>query len=385
MTRSTLSWLGMAAVASSALMFSQCAPPAPPAGEGQAQAGFTPLPVLSDKGGTEVTGPYDVDANWPQPITEGYTWGRTGGVWAESPDRIYVVQTGEIPVATRGAEGNPPRMHAVDHPDTRHTKQFIVFDGAGKLIESWEEQAKGRFVHPHSVKQSPYDADKNVWVTDGRSTSGETAHQVWKFTHEGQHVLSLGEYKVQGDDETHFGGPTDLAFLPNGDFYVADGYRNGRIVRFNKDGKFVSAFGTRGKEPGQLNTVHGVAVDGDGRVYAADRGNGRVQVFDETGKLLDLWPNIPFPMDIAITNDGFVWVADGQVNKFLKFNKQGQLLYSWGTFGTAPGRVWGTHRMSVDSQGNFYTADVWGGRAQKFVPKKGVDPARLVGMFYGFK
>jgi hypothetical protein len=260
-----------------------------------------PPPVDDKKGYSEETGPYDVVRNWPQPLHPDWTWGRTGGVWAESPDRVYIVETGEIPTKTRGAQGNPPKMHAVDHPDTRITEhRFLIVDRNGKLLESWE-QHNNLFVHPHSVKQSPYDPDKNVWVIDGRSESGETAHQVWKFSHDGKLLMTLGEHKVQGDDQKHFGGPTDLAYLPNGDFLVADGYRNGRIVRFNKDGKFVSQFGTKGRGPGQFFNIHGIAVDQKGRIFAADRGNSRVQIFDQSGKLLDIWNNIPFPMDIAMT------------------------------------------------------------------------------------
>jgi hypothetical protein len=90
-------------------------------------------------------------------------------------------------------------------------------------------------------------------------------------------------------------------------------------------------------------------------------------------------------MDIAITNDGHAWVVDGNVNKFLKFDLDGHLQYAWGTGpGAQPGIVWGTHRMSVDSNGNFYTASVFGGRAQKFTPKEGADPAKLVGSFLDF-
>ena len=69
----------------------------------------------------------------------------------------------------------------------------------------------------------------------------------------------------------------------------------------------------------------------------------------------------------------------------LKFDLNGKLLAAWGTFGNQPGRLWGTHRISVDSEGNLYTAEVWGGRAQKFVPKKGADPSTLVGSFLDFK
>ena len=376
-------WMGVSAIVAMAL-YVACAPAqesAPDSAPDMAGAESVPF----EKGGSEETGHYQVDPSWPKPIHPDWTWGRTGGVWAESPDRIYVVQTGEIPVATRNAGGNPPKMHAVDHPDTRITEhRFLVFDGEGDLIDSWDV-VNDLFVHPHSVKMSPYDPD-HVWVMDGRSPSGEAAHQLWKFTREGELVMTLGEHKVEGNDETHFGGPTDLAFLPNGDFLVADGYRNSRIVRFDKDGNYLSQIGgTRGNAPGEFNTIHGIAVDADGRIYAADRSNSRIQIFDQSGELLDIWPNIPMPMDIAVTDDGHVWVADGQVNKFLKFDMQGRLLYAWGTFGgSEPGRVWGTHRMSVDSDGNFYTADVWGGRAQKFVPKPNADPAKLVGQFFGF-
>ena len=338
-----------------------------------------------EKGGSEVTGHYEVDRDWPQPIHLDWTSGRTGGVWAAAPDRIFVVQTGELPVleGPRSRAGVPVR-NAVDHPETRTTEhRFLLYDGAGNLIESWE-QHNHLFVHPHSVKMSPYDPD-HVWVVDGRSESGVCAEQVWKFTMDGQLVMTLGEHGVPGNDETHFAGPTDLAFLPNGDFYVADGYKNGRVVKFSADGAYLSEFGTRGREPGQFTQVHGIAVDSEGRIYTADRGNSRVQVFDSDGMLLDIWPNIPFPMDLAVTNDGHVWVADGMANKFLKFDLDGHLLYVWGTLGAEPGRVWGTHRFSVDSEGNLYTAEVWGGRAQKFRPKPGADPEKLIGSFLGFQ
>ena len=340
--------------------------------------------VAQEKGGSDVTGHYDVVEDWPKTIEEGWTSARTGGVWALSPDRIFVVMTGELPVleGPRSMAGVPVR-NAVDHPDTKRDRhRFVLLDGDGNLVSSWQH-LNHLFVHPHSVKMSPYDPD-HVWVVDGRSESGVCAESVWKFTLEGELVMTLGEQGVPGNDETHFAGPTDLAFLPNGDFYVADGYKNGRVVKFNAAGEYQSEFGTRGRDPGQFTQIHGIAVDGEGRIYAADRGNSRVQVFDADYNLLDIWPNIPFPMDMAITNDGHAWVVDGRANKFLKFNLDGHLLYAWGTFGAEPGRVWGTHRISVDTEGNFYTAAVWGGRAQKFTPKEGADPAKLVGSFLDF-
>lgn len=181
--------------------------------------------------------------------------------------------------------------------------------------------------------------------------------------------------------------PTSIAFFPNGDFVVTDGYVNTRVVKFNKDGKYLTSWGMKGEagketRPGYMNTVHGVAVDKQGRVYASDRSNGRIQVFDSNGRHLDTWPNIRFPLSIAMSADQHLWVNDGLAQKFLKFDLMGRLLYSWGTFGGEPGQMWGVHQFSVDNEGNLYTAEVWGGRAQKFRPKPGADRSKLIGALF---
>lgn len=358
-----------------------------------AQDGRQPAAVV-EKGGEDEYGPYEVVKNWPQPLSKEWTWGRTGGVWADSADRVFVLQTGEIPLPVPKRLPNSglwgagiPTYSAVDYPGTRHTNQFLVFNREGALVGS-QEQWKDLWVHPHSIKMNPYDPEHHIWALDGRSGSGECAHQVWKFTNDLKTlVMTLGEHKVEGTDERHFGGPTDLAFLPNGDFLVADGYRNSRIVRFDKDGKYLSEFGSKGSGPGQFQTVHGVTVDSRGRIYVADRSNRRIQVFDPSGKFLEIWPNIQMPDDIAITEDAdgeHLWMADGDTSRFVKYDLNGKLLYQWGAFGTQPGRFWGIHRFHVDSEGNLYTAEVYGGRAQKFRPKKGADPKHLIGPFLGF-
>ena len=90
-------------------------------------------------------------------------------------------------------------------------------------------------------------------------------------------------------------------------------------------------------------------------------------------------PNIRFPLFIAVSRDQRIWVSDGYNNKIMKFSLDGRLLYSWGTFGHCPGDIWGVHGFNVDSDGNFYTAEVFGGRTQKFRPRKGALPPFLVG------
>jgi peptidylamidoglycolate lyase len=256
----------------------------------------------------------------------------------------------------------------------------MVVDRNGKMITSWEQHNK-LFVWPHSVKVNPYDAERHVWIVDGKS--GECAEQVYKFTKDGKLLMSLGEYRVPGTDETHFGGPTDIAFLPNGDFLVTDGYKNGRVIRFNKDGKYLSEFGKKGTGPGEFNVVHAIALDAQGRIFVSDRENRRIQVFDQRGKFLYLFPGVRAD-SILISKDQVLWASNsaGTVHEMVKMSLDGKILDRWGSYGAEPGQLWGVHQFSVDGEGNLYTAEVFGGRAQKFRPKRGADPARIIGLPY---
>ena len=101
-----------------------------------------------------------------------------------------------------------------------------------------------------------------------------------------------------------FGQPATLTFMPNGDFLLADGYQNGRIVRYNAAGEFVSEFGSVGSGPGQFDLVHGIAVDRDHRIYVSDRDNNRIQVFTEEGQFIEEWPDILGPTGIYIGRFG---------------------------------------------------------------------------------
>ena len=268
------------------------------------------------------------------------------------------------------------------HPRWDHN--LYVVNKQGKLVESWD-QHNDKFVRPHRVLISPYDPERHVWLVD------DGANMVYKFTHDGKKLaMALGEFKVRGNDETHFARPTDIAWLPDGTFFISDGYVNTRVVKFDRDGKFLLTWGEKGTppnetRPGYMNTVHAIAVDANRRVYVADRSNSRIQIFDENGKFIEAWPNIRRPYSVLLTDDQHCWVSDGTTQKFSKFNTDGHLLYTWGTFGAFPGGFWGVHQFSVDSEGALYTADVHVGRAQKFVPKAGADPAKLIGRYYPVK
>ena len=346
------------------------------------------------KGGGDETGPYDLVANWPQNFCgDGFQPGSTAGVWAESPDRVILFTRGCLPVLKTKGGGGPqgqfiPERNAsgydlsqkdpTRHPRWDHVITFV--DRNGKMIESWEQHNK-LFVRPHRVLVNPYDPQRHIWFVD------DGAHAIYKFTRDGKLVQTIGTPMTPGNDEKTFARPTDIAWLPDGTFFVSDGYVNTRVVKFDKDGKFLMTWGERGTppnetRPGYMNTVHAIAIDKNRRIYVSDRSNSRVQVFDENGKFLDAWPNVRRPYSFLLTEDQHLWVADGITQKFTKFDLNGKLLYSWGTFGAFPGGFWGVHQFHTDSEGHLYTADVHVGRAQKFRPKKGADPTHIIGRYF---
>jgi len=342
--------------------------------------------LLQEKGGEDETGPYEVVEKWPIPwAKQGYIWGSQPGIFAQSPDRIFIVARGELKLPEtlgRGFNGTWGSLgQRATEPKAEFRNCVVVVDRSGKQIESWT-QWDSLFDAPnpgplgggpHKVRISPYDPEKHVWIVN------DARHVIYEFTNDGTKLLrTLGETDVAGNDDKHFGRPQDLAWFPDGSFVVADGLTNSRVAKFDRNGTFVKAWGTRGSEPGQMSGLHGIAVDKNRRVYVADRSNHRIQVFDEDGKFLDLWPNLRQPNDILVSADQHVWVAYGTNAKVLEYDTNGKLLYWWGTYGTFPGQFWEIHQMSIDSEGNFYSADSFGGRAQKYRPKKNADRSRLI-------
>jgi DNA-binding beta-propeller fold protein YncE len=312
----------------------------------------------------------------------GYIRGSNSGIFVESPDRIYLISRGEIklpehlPADFNGAIGSLPEQVTKQNADLRDC--IIVANAKGEVLERWSQHdhlfgVGGR--GPHRIKISPYDPERHVWVVD------DSGQQIFTFTNDGKTlVMTLGEAGVRGADEKHFSGPTDLAWLPDGTFFVADGYVNSRVVKFDKNGRYLTSWGVKGSEPGQFNLPHGIDVDRNRRVYVADAHNSRIQVFDENGKFLDQWPNIWRPDYIMVSNDQHLWIATGATDMMLKYDLNGKLLEAWGKPGPGPGAFQDIHGFGIDSNGTFYAAEAAGGRTQKFTPKRGVDPAKLVGV-----
>jgi DNA-binding beta-propeller fold protein YncE len=211
---------------------------------------------------------------------------------------------------------------------------------------------------------------------------------LYKFTHDGkQLVQTIGTKGVRGQDSTHFDRPTFMTFLPDGSMFVSDGYNGHSVVKLDKNGKFVTSWGMAGtpggKEtrPGYFNVVHGIAADPvTKRIYVSDRGNRRIQVFDENGTFVDQWPVGPRSQVqfLIASGDGRVWAFEDPA-KVTGYDREGHLLYAWGALGDYPGAFLNVHSASVDPDGNLYTAEVGNGRIQKFRPRAGARPEFLVG------
>jgi len=395
-------------------------------GQGGPEVRFAAVP--SEKGGQDLFGAYEIVPNWPKPITglpghEKWTWGAGQSVFAESPNRVFILQRGELPQMARPQTIKLPQLGpSVEFPnfrlpwrdatvasppgrlekspgvpgddldagtpgvDYRWEHCIVVVNAAGDIIEDWTQWDK-MLRRPHAVYISPYDPEKRVWIVD------DYRHAIFVFSNDGKRLLqTIGEPNVHAADDKHFYRPTFMAWLPDGTFFVADGYANTRVVKFDKNGKYLMTWGQAGRSgrgappetrPGYMNNVHGIAVDPQTRqVFVNDRQNHRVQVFDENGKYLREWSFGAPPSDIhlfIIGADRTLWAADRGSSKMLKYDLNGNFLYSWGTWGDFPGGMWGVHGLSVDQEGNFYTAEVDSGRAQKYRPRPGANPAFLVG------
>lgn len=244
-----------------------------------------------------------------------------------------------------------------------------VFDGqSGRILAEWGADT---FAMPHGLT---VDAHGHVWLTD------VALQQVYEYSHDGHLLMALGIRGVAGDDSTHFNRPTQVAVASDGSFYVSDGYRNTRVVKFSPNGKFLFQWGAAGDAPGQFDLPHCVALDRRGRVYVCDRSNSRVQVFDAQGNFLAQWKaaGIGRPYDLAIAPDGLAFVADGgdQPNEppdrsgVAVVGLDGKVMGRFGHWGNYDGEFEMAHDIAVGPDDAVYVGDITGKRIQKFVPDK---------------
>jgi DNA-binding beta-propeller fold protein YncE len=349
--------------------------------------------VAARKGGDGRTGEYDVVEGWWKDADnhdERWGWGQVSGLAVDNPNRIIVVTRGDWPRTRRSQPGQGPGSQG----ELRRGNWLVVADGNGNIVENWT-QWDSLFNLPHQVYINPYDPERAIWVTE---SGGPSAHQVYKFSNDGKQLLlrlgTLDSPKTQEEaradtdpDDFQFGWPSTLAFLPNGNVLLADGYWNSRIVEFTQEGEFVQDFGSLGVQepggppapPGTFNLMHGTAVDRAGRIYQGDRRNSRVQIFSPTGEFIDQWTDIQDPVNVYIDENEAVWVTSAALNRIMRYNTNGELQYFFGTYGTFQGGLMRPHQFDVDENGTLYIANYDGGYVSKFVPKPDADPSKLIG------
>lgn len=186
---------------------------------------------------------------------------------------------------------------------------ILKFDQSGTLVKSF---GGGMFVFPHGIA---VDKDGNVWVTDGQGRDGK-GHQVFKFSPDGEVLMTLGKAGVAGDGPDTFNQPDDVAIAPNGDIFVSDGHTpamgNARVMKFTKDGKFIKQWGRHGSGPGEFEVPHALAFDSRGRLFVGDRANNRIQIFDQDGNFIDQWKQFSRPSGVYIDNHDVIYVTDSE-------------------------------------------------------------------------
>ena len=337
------------------------------------------------KGGDNRTGEYfPAPEGWWKDAPEHdevYRWGQGSGVVADGPDRILVGFTGD-----RGRPG-------VEIP--RLARNMVVeFDADGNVSQRWS-QWDTLIGFPHQLYISPYDPERHIWIVDRGGGPHNVHEQILKFTNDGSElVMRLRDPNPRQSDEVvlanqppgplDFGQAAVLAFFPNGDFVVGDGYQNGRIARYSVGGDFISQFGEPGKDsPGQFDLIHGIAIDRDRRIYVSDRDNDRIQVFTENGEFIEEWPDIKGPTGIYIDENERVWVMSTTLNQVSQFSMDGYLEYQFGAYCCTRGGFNGgfsrPHQMNVDADGNLYVTNFDGGYITKYTPRPDADPNKLVG------
>lgn len=282
---------------------------------------------------------------------EGPFVGEVGGVGANSKGQIFVYTRTGHPYATLGD----------NRTFSRGGSKLFVFDAGGTFVREWGQDVYG-FNAAIGLRIDPQD---NVWTIDA------AANQIVKFRPDGSIELVLGRKPEtigvrpntpaaaapvapaaaanrppgSGIPGSSFNRPTDVAWDKAGNIYVADGIgNNNRIAKFDKDGRFITHWGSTGAGQGQFAGVKGLAIDAQGLVYAADAGNKRIQVFDAEGKYLREFGNVGTPLAICMTRGAtqYLYVShagddDGMEDAAIyKVALDGKVLGKFGAAGKLP-------------------------------------------------
>ena len=239
-------------------------------------------------------------------LPDGRTWGSTAGIDIGPDGHVWVYDRCGANGLDGGCEANP----TVD--------PILKFDrNTGEILANF---GAGLFVLPHGLH---VDDDGNVWVTDSQGNeAGTKGHQVIKFSPEGEVLLRLGQAGQPGSGAGQLNEPCDVITAPNGDIFVSDGHSGqnpdppagatGRILKYDSEGNFIKEWGEIGFRPGQFRTPHAMEFDSQGRLFVADRGNHRIQIFDQDGNLLEIYTNYSRISGLFITADDTLYAIDSE-------------------------------------------------------------------------
>ena len=289
-----------------------------------------PLATMAAEGANPITGEGLSNPNptrigsWAT-LPEGRQWGSTAGVDIDPTD-------GHVWGYERCAAGSAggPGINCDNNP----VDPIFKFDrNTGEILANF---GAGIFVTPHGID---VDEDGNVWVTDfAGNEAGTKGHQVHKFSQTGELLMSLGVAGQPGDAPGQLNQPTDVIVGPDGSIFVADGHAGqglttdaqmqvaraagltGRIVKFSSEGDYLMEWGEIGTEHGQFRTPHALAFDGQGRLWVADRGNHRLEIYDQNGNYLESRYQYGRISDVFITEDQMVYAIDSESNRLRHIN-----------------------------------------------------------------
>jgi DNA-binding beta-propeller fold protein YncE len=295
---------------------------------------FTVLPSVFAQLKSGPPLPHKVIPDWAK-LPKGWNFGECSGVATDKQDNVWVFNRGAHPV--------------------------IQFDRDGKFLQAWPDI---KIVSSHGIR---VDADGNLWLIDVKG------HVVIKCNPEGRVLMILGNRQGtagNNDSKDAFNEPTGIAFAKNGDLYISDGYVNQRVIKFNRDGEYITHWGRKGTADGEFNLVHDVCLDNDERVYVADRTNQRIQIFDKTGKFLGKWTDIGAPWGLIFSaKENCIYMCDGLNNRIVKLSLDGQVLGATSGYGKVQGKLDFAHNIALDSMGSIYVAEIKNWRVQKFAAR----------------
>lgn len=340
-------------------------------------AALASLPLFAQLHIPEI--PYDSAPDVLKGLSDDIHIGEAVGVATNSQGHLFVFTRTGSPQLTLGTERHMVRGNG--------GARLLEFDRGGKFLREIGQGSYG-FSFAHAVR---VDAQDNIWAVD------ESSNTITKFNPQGQIVMILGRrpenIPVPGMEPARSGGPaapsgpqgvgvrgdqfnrpTDVALDNDGNIFVADGYGNSRIAKFDRNGRFLNSWGSRGSAPGQFNTPHSIATDAQGNVYVGDRGNRRIQVFDTNGTFKTQFINVGAPWAICITPGPYQYLYSSNSNGTREFDKDGEIYKLEldgriiGKFGRA-GRLLkefsSVHEIDCRNENELYVGEITSWRVQK--------------------